>query len=283
MMNEDRPVRDAAARIAATYAEIWRRTRDGGASRDEPAFCGRLGLILIAGLAAMVVAHWFDAAAVLYVRSSRSAAIAWMADVTNIGKAQWYLVPPGLLFLLLAAEDWRALKPPHISRVVLFLNQTGFAFAAIAGAGVVADIIKIIVGRARPQLFDTAGPLGFSPFTLGYAHASFPSGHSTTMGAVAAVLMLWFPRWRAPIAALCFLAAATRVAALAHYPSDVIAGFTLGFVFSVFLARWLARRGVGFRLRKGRLLPEPRLKLAMRRKRATKRPAGRGLAAPRAE
>ena len=53
----------------------------------------------------------------------------------------------------------------------------------------------------------------------------------------------------------------SRVAARAHYPSDVVAGLSLGLLYALFLARWLARRRVAFRFRKGALLPVPRFRL----------------------
>ena len=84
------------------------------------------------------------------------------------------------------------------------------------------------------------------------------------MGAVAMVLMLWFPRARVPLLLLCAFVAVTRIAARAHYPSDVVAGFALGLLYALFLARWLACRRVVFRFRNRDLLPVPRFRLVAR-------------------
>ena len=80
---------------------------------------------------------------------------------------------------------------------------------------------------------------------------------STTVGAITGILMIWFPRWSLLIAELGLFFAATRIAAQAHYPSDVVAGLLVGGFFSITLARWLARRGVVFRLIPGKTLPVP--------------------------
>lgn len=223
-----------------------------------------MSAILALGLALAAAAHLLDEAAYGYARHSGSALVAAMARWTDIGESQWYLVPAGLLFIGIALLDWQSGTRRRQARLAFLFGQAGYAFAAVAVAGILNNILKLCIGRARPKLHDMAGTLHFEPFTPGYDFASFPSGHSTTIGAVAMVLMLWFPRWRAPILALCALAALTRVAALAHYPSDVVAGFLLGLLYALFLARWLARRGLVFRFEGRALLPAVRLTQAWR-------------------
>jgi undecaprenyl-diphosphatase len=112
-------------------------------------------------------------------------------------------------------------------------------------------------GRARPRLIDEVGAYHFDPFTFGYLNASFPSGHSTTVGAIVGILMIWYPRWSLVTIELGLFFAATRIAAGAHYPSDVATGFLIGIFFSLVIARWLASRGVVFRFAPGKILPLP--------------------------
>ena len=134
-------------------------------------------------------------------------------------------------------------------------GQAAYVFASVALSGLLVNVLKILFGRARPRLIDEFGALHFDPFTFGYLNASFPSGHATTVGAIAGILMVWYPRWSLPFVELGLFIAATRIAAEAHYPSDVVAGFLLGSFFSIVLARWLARRGVLFRIVPGKILP----------------------------
>jgi undecaprenyl-diphosphatase len=169
-------------------------------------------------------------------------------------------VPAGLLFIAIAFVDWEVRPRPGRARLAFLFSQAGYAFLAVAFAGIIGDIFKFLVGRARPKLFDDGGSLHFEPFTAAHDFNSFPSGHSTTMGAVAMMLMIWFPRARVPIFLLCAFLAVTRVAARAHYPSDVVAGFSLGLLYALFLARWLARRRVAFRFKNNALLPAPRFR-----------------------
>ena len=224
----------------------------------QPAWTREMTWMLLAGMAVAAVAHFFDEAAYLYVKGGSSPVVGAMARFTDVGESQWYLVPAGLIFLGIAFLDWEAGARSRKARLARLFGQAGYAFAAVAVAGIINNLFKLIVGRARPKLFDGGGALQFDPFTPGYDYASFPSGHSTTMGAVAMVLMIWFPRWRWPILGICALAALTRIAAMAHYPSDVVAGFLLGLLYALFLARWLARRRAAFRFAGDALLPVPR-------------------------
>lgn len=220
-----------------------------------------MSLILALGLACIAAAHLVDAAAIIYVRGSDSGLVRLMARLTDIGLSQWYLVPAGLIFLVIAFLDWGGAARARQAQLAFLFGQAGYAFLSVAVAGLIGDIIKILVGRARPKLFEEMGTLSFHPFTATYKFESFPSGHSTTLGAVAIVLMLWFPRWRPLIFVLCAAAAATRIAAEAHYPSDVVAGFLLGSLYALFLARWLAARRTVFRFRQGALFPTPRFRV----------------------
>lgn len=95
-------------------------------------------------------------------------------------------------------------------------------------AGVVPDLFKYLVRRKRPNRAlvrrnDTRVPL------LGNAWDSFPSGHAMHLSAIAASAQRLVPkRWRAPLWSALGALAATRVVLLAHYPSDVVAGWGIG-------------------------------------------------------
>lgn len=99
-------------------------------------------------------------------------------------------------------------------------------------AGVVPDLFKYLVRRERPnhalvRRHDTRVP------RLGNPWDSFPSGHAMHLSAIAASAQRLVPRrWRAPLLGGLGALAATRVMLLAHYPSDVIAGWGIGALIS---------------------------------------------------
>lgn len=107
--------------------------------------------------------------------------------------------------------------------------------ASVAGAGIFTMIVKVIVGRARPY----TGELGFSPFTFGSAHASWPSGHTTTAFAFAVAMGLAFPKWRWPLLALAALTGFSRMVLNKHYLGDVVMGATIGILGAMLIYNWL--------------------------------------------
>jgi undecaprenyl-diphosphatase len=95
-------------------------------------------------------------------------------------------------------------------------------------AGLVPHLFKYLVRRERPnrslvRRHDTRVP------RLGNPWDSFPSGHAVHLSAIAASARRLVPRrWRAVLTGGLAALAATRVMLLAHYPSDVVAGWGIG-------------------------------------------------------
>ncbi len=83
---------------------------------------------------------------------------------------------------------------------------------------------------------------GLSPNHLGHSlRPGFPSTHAVVMGFVTAFLTLG-PADAMTAAALVLLSAVTgwaRVYAGAHFPSDVLAGWTLGALTGLFAWEWM--------------------------------------------
>jgi undecaprenyl-diphosphatase len=266
----DSPVKDKAppagrrGRAGRAFKAAWlslTRLPPSG----PPAWTRSMTFLALTAAAAAFAAHLFDGVATLFVRSSHSPFLAAMAEMTDIGKSHWYLMAAAFLFLGMAFLDWEARSRSGRSRLAFLFAQAGYAFMAVGFARILVSVAKVLIGRARPVLFDEGGSLHFRPFSAADDFNSFPSGHSATMGAVAMVLMLWFPRARIPIFLLCAFGAATRIAARAHYPSDVVAGYALGLLSALFLARWLARRRAAFRFGNKGLLPIPRFRIQRRK------------------
>ena len=105
-----------------------------------------------------------------------------------------------------------------------------FVILVVGGESLLANLIKITVGRVRPDV---------APFHV-LSGASFPSGHATAAAATLAVVALVFgrgasPRTRAILAGaaagIAVAVACTRVFLGAHWMSDVIGGLILGWVW----------------------------------------------------
>ena len=102
------------------------------------------------------------------------------------------------------------------------------ALAAVAGAAVTTQLLKVVLAhpRVQPVLGHGIGPV------------SFPSGHATAAMSMAVALVLVVPRkhrWAAVIlGAVYALAISVTVIVLAwHYPSDALAGTLVATGFGV--------------------------------------------------
>jgi undecaprenyl-diphosphatase len=110
------------------------------------------------------------------------------------------------------------------------LRRRGLVGAAtVAAAGVLDQLVKNVVCRARPTALDAGAFFSNFPCVPAkYADASFPSGHATTAFATAVLLTLWYPRWAGAWLGLAALVGLSRVVLGSHFPSDVLAGALLG-------------------------------------------------------
>jgi undecaprenyl-diphosphatase len=112
---------------------------------------------------------------------------------------------------------------------------------AVASAGLLADLLKIIFGRARPKLLFLDGSYGFTWGATQPDHWSFPSGHATTIAALATALYLLWPRGLPLYLVAAALVVASRFIIGAHYFSDALAGAALGCFVSWVIWQWFGR------------------------------------------
>lgn len=145
-----------------------------------------------------------------------------------------------LVFLSLAVCGFLVIKHKHLSALLVL--------TAVAGGSVLTFALKAGFDRPRPELV----PHGSIVYS-----ASFPSGHSMmsavvylTLGALLARVQVERPL-RVYVMALATVTTVavgiSRVYLGVHWPTDVLAGWTLGAAWAVLcwiVALWLQRRGV---------------------------------------
>ncbi|MBF0458677.1 MAG: phosphatase PAP2 family protein [Nitrospirae bacterium] len=102
----------------------------------------------------------------------------------------------------------------------------------LLASGISVQIIKHLVGRARPRITDTFIAIG--P-TLNMDYDSFPSGHTALAFSIAFVLSSYFKRYSAVFYSIAMLSGFYRVKEGSHFPSDVIAGAFAGMVVTKLL------------------------------------------------
>lgn len=226
---------------ATTFAVIGRRFRQRPAQYDRIFWLPwTIGCVLLAGLAAIYLDH-------ASIREWHPALNAFAEMSTPLGLGEWYLWPAAAWVLVANQIDWSRLGRKQLIAVYNRTSIALFVLVAVGLPGLLTVVLKILFGRARPALYAEYGAFSFHPFTVKAIFASFPSGHATTIGSVTAVLVLLFPRGKYWFLLLGLWFAATRIFVGAHYPSDTVVGFGLGFGLAVVAAIVCARLGFLFR------------------------------------
>ena len=248
-MNQTRSTARKAQDAARWAASAIRRAPLGRLVRRE------LALLLVLALAASAIwgfaeltdevleneTHAFDESVLLALRSptDRSDPLGpgwleeFMRDITALGST-------GVLaFITLAVAGFLVLQRKA--------NAALFVVVAVGGGMLLSTLLKMGFDRPRPDLM----PHGSEVYT-----ASFPSGHSMmaavtylTLGALLARVQ---PRRRLKLyllgLAIVLTAAVgfSRVYLGVHWPTDVVAGWTLGAAWALLCwsgLLWLQRRG----------------------------------------
>jgi membrane-associated phospholipid phosphatase len=170
------------------------------------------------------IARWAEAHA---TSLSKDALDVW----TNAGST-WVVIAVGIVMAVVGVVFL------HVRNAPLFL------LLVIAGQSLVTQLIKLGVGRTRPELGIAAG--------LGH---SFPSGHSASAAATYAACALLLGRGRSPTVravltggavAVATAVAASRVLLGLHWFSDVVAGLALGWAWFAIVALAFGGRLVRF-------------------------------------
>jgi len=193
------------------------------------AVCLALGLVVFVLVGWGAGALWTSLAgsgeeeAVRRLAEGRTAALTAIARTVTWAGSVWVLIPLALVCCILLV---RAGLPREAAAVAL----------SLAGAILISDLVKVLVGRPRPHVEHLQAVSG----------SSFPSGHSTQASAfwfslVLAMRAAGMPPDRVRRAAglavlIVFSVALSRVYLGVHYPSDVIAGVLLGSAWALLVA-----------------------------------------------
>jgi undecaprenyl-diphosphatase len=192
--------------------------------RFERRFARAAALLLAAG-AAVTAAVWLllDQPLMAWAEAVKTE---WIADAVRLANRLGGGMNPVMIVMFFAVAGVAYRDRLWVSHAV------GMALAGLA-AGITGQIVKHLVGRARPELW--LGPAHYAPGSS----TSFPSGHTVGAFALAGVL-LFNARSRVLRCAALLLATAvglSRVFAFRHWPSDVTASAVIGLVTAFAVTR----------------------------------------------
>lgn len=196
----------------------------------------------------ILVLHLWDADIIRVMAKSTNLIMELLRAVTDAIRTIVWLVIGMVVWLVTAMLLSPKLRGGARPWFVKLHSWATLVLTSIVVASIPVEIGKLAIGRARPFLLDDVGAAYFSPFKGQFLYESFPSGHSMMAGIMMVSLWIFLPRWRILTVTLSILFGISRLAAGAHYPTDVLAGLTIGFVATWWVARYMATRNIIFSL-----------------------------------
>lgn len=210
-----------------------------------------VGLVSIL-LVTLLVALYLDGALTLAARRLPGDVRAAFVQITKLGASLYIFLLSALgIVVPLLMRGKPGVSRAYDSALAYLAARCFFVFTVAAFSGIVSQVLKRIIGRARPRMYDQFGEFHFVVPGFPSVYASFPSGHAITAFACAAALGYFIPRLRWALLTLAVLVAASRVVVGSHYASDVIAGAAIGWLSAVLVRRAFAARGIAFKLAGG--------------------------------
>jgi undecaprenyl-diphosphatase len=137
------------------------------------------------------------------------------------------------LLLVLAAAGWIVSR----GRQEALREAGNHALLVTVAATLLPHALKSIFDQIRPDRTTVLGHVHGVSFS-GKRKDAFPSGHALHMGALASAAGALPPQPRRMIRAVAVALSLTRIVVLAHWASDVVAGFALGAALERVLRLW---------------------------------------------
>ena len=137
------------------------------------------------------------------------------------------------ILLALAVAGWVATR----GRSEQLQRAGNHALLVTLAASLIPHGLKSVFDQIRPDRTTVLGHLHGVSFS-GKRKDAFPSGHALHMGALASASGTLPPRPRRAIRTVAIGLSLTRIVVLAHWASDVAAGFALGVVMERLLRLW---------------------------------------------
>jgi undecaprenyl-diphosphatase len=176
-----------------------------------------VGLLLLMVRRSFGFARWDLSAARWGALHARPGSTTFLRDLSQLGGTT------GLVIVVIAVAVLAQRRIPNRSALL-------FLLLVVVGQNLLANGIKLLVDRARPDIDRLTG----------FAGSSFPSGHATAAAATYAAIALLLSRRRGVATraalvggavAIAVSVAASRVLLGVHWLTDVMAGLALGWAW----------------------------------------------------
>jgi len=181
----------------------------------------------------MVLSYFFlDKPVALYFQPHEG----WLYNVSDkltvLGYPGCYIA----LFVVLSLLGYFFFKKTRL------LGRSLLILAALISTAIVQNVLKVILGRARPMMLFDEGVFGFKFFQTTNDMWSVPSGLITTGTALLIGLSFVFPRYYLAFLAVLLVMSFSRLVVTVHYVSDTMATMYIMAMVVIWLADLCKKR-----------------------------------------
>ena len=194
----------------------------------------RRPIFFIIWLIVMVISYFFfDKGIAFYFQPHASWMYTFSDWVTPFGYPTYYII----LFIILSLIGYIWATKTRLGSGSLFI------LTALITTAIVQNILKVILGKARPEMLFEHGQFGFYFFQTTNDFWSLPSGLITTVTALLLSLTFLFPRYWLWFVIVTILLSLTRLVVTVHFLFDVMASLYIMFMVVIWLFDLFKRKG----------------------------------------
>ena len=149
-------------------------------------------------------------------------------NITEIGDSIWVFALCFFIYLFnyfLKKNSKKKLSGHNLAK-----SFSLFLFIGTLITGITTQLIKHVVGRARPSYVDDTNLFDFSVFSFESAFHSFPSGHTSTIFFLALTFSMLTPNIKYFYLFFAGIVAVSRVMVGAHFFTDILGGMIIAFI-----------------------------------------------------
>ena len=154
----------------------------------------------------------------------------FFVNITTLGDSFWYFFFCILgIVVILILEKTKLLISTNFKEVKKIFF---YIITCLFLTGFFTQLLKHIIGRARPNYTIQDSSFNFHFFTFDSNFHSFPSGHTSTIFILALVCSTIIPRLKYFFLLFALIISFSRIVVGAHFITDIIGGIVVAFLCS---------------------------------------------------